>query len=117
MSAESKKVLSAAGIVILGPLGLILVLFVIPDAVGIEWFCLFDESTREADRYAAGEAIMTATTWIALVVGTIRAHKAGRTSLGAALPPVWFTLTVGASLVLAASIGSQPCEGDSGFVF
>jgi hypothetical protein len=118
MSARTKRALSTAGIIVLGPAGAALVLLVIPDAFGIEWFCLFEgPTTKAADHYLAVAAIATAASWLALVVGTICAHRAGLANLGLALPPAWFVLIVASSIVVAAAIGSQPCQGDGLFIF
>ena len=99
-------------ILVLGPLAALLVLWVIPSAFEIHWGCVTGSGVlRQAgDSYAAGFAVAGTFGWLAVFVAAIFANIAEVRWLPIVLPVAWFLALVAASLVVAASIGPQPCS-------
>ena len=103
--------LCALEILVLGPLAALLVLWVIPSAFEIHWACVGGSGVlRQAgDSYAAGFGVAGTFGWLAVFVASIFASIAEVRWLPVVLPLAWFLALVAGSLVVAASIGPQPC--------
>ncbi len=103
--------LCALEILVLGPLAALLVLWVIPSAFGIEWACVGVSGVlhQAGDSYVAGFGVAGTFGWLAVGVAAIFASIAEVRWLPVVLPVAWFLALVAGSLVVAASIGPQPC--------
>ena len=99
-------------ILVLGPLAALLVLWVIPSAFEIEWACVgaYGVLRQAGDSYVAGFGVAGTFGWLAVFVAAIFANIAEVRWLPIVLPVAWFLALVAASLVVAASIGPQPCS-------
>ena len=95
----------------LRPLAALLVLWVIPSAFEIEWGCVTGSGVlhQAGDSYAAGFGVAGTFGWLAVGFGAIFASIAEVRWLPVVLPFAWFLALVAGSLVVAASIGPQPC--------
>ncbi len=103
--------LCALEILVLGPLAAFLVLWVIPSAFEIEWACLGVSGVlhQPGDSYVAGFTVAGTFGWLAVFVAAIFASIAEVRWLPVVLPVAWFLALVAGSLIVAASIGPQPC--------
>ncbi len=103
--------LCAVEILVLGPLAALLVLWIIPSLFGIEWACVGGSGVlhQAGDSYVAGFGVAGTFGWLAVFVAAIFASIAEVRWLPVVLPVAWFLTLVAGSLVVAASIGPQPC--------
>lgn len=103
--------LTAAEILVLGPLAAFLVLWAIPEAFEVEWGCISTAGVAHtsADTYVAGFGVLGTLGWILVGLVVLFASITGWRRVWAVLPIAWFSALVLGALVAAAAIGPQLC--------
>ena len=103
--------LSLLEIALLGPLAALVVLWLVPSAVGFEWQCLGTSGVERVpgDTYLAAVVVLGTFGWLLVMVGAIYAQIADSRRVAVLLPLAWFGVFVAGSVIAALSIGAQIC--------
>lgn len=97
----------------LGAAAFLPLLLVVPQWLGIETWCLLDESTQTADAFAV--AVAAGIVGTGLIVLALMAYVILGTDRGTRgwwlIPPAWLGVLVAAEAIARLFIGPQPCSG------
>jgi hypothetical protein len=104
--------LSLLELVVFVPAAGILVLWLIPKWLDIQWGCvtgLGEQGNTPGDVYSNTFGVLGTLGWLVVAIAVLFAHIAERPRLAGVIPAVWFGLIVGGAAIGAAAIAPAAC--------
>jgi hypothetical protein len=99
-------------VLVLAPIAALLVLWLIPGWLQIEWGCVSATGVGHTagDTYITTFAVLGTLGWLLVAMAALFANVTGSTRVAQLLPVAWFTTLVLGAVVAAATMGPQLCS-------